>query len=101
MQLRSRIGSKNSSESKGGNMTIGEKIIGECILDMNEAETVYHDIQELHNKGVWHTPDWAKEVSSHLKTTSSNVVVFVAWRAVAMAYRKAYPIYDAKDMIGP
>lgn len=83
-------------------MTIGEKIIGECILSVSEAETVYHSIQELYNKGEWHTPDWAVELSKHLKVATADIVVlFHAWRALAMAYRKAYPIYDAEDMIGP
>lgn len=69
-------------------MTIGEKIIKECTLSVNEAETVYHSIQELYKKGSWHTPDWAVELSEHLKIRASDVVVlFTAWRALAIAYR--------------
>ena len=70
-------------------MTIGEKIIEECILSVSEAETVYHSIQELYDKGAWHAPDWATELSSHLKVATADVVVlFTAWRAVAIAYRQ-------------
>ena len=76
-------------------MTIGEKIIGECILSVSEAETVYHSIQELYDKGVWHTPDWAVELSEHLKVATADVVVlFTAWRALAIAYRKGCPNFQ-------
>lgn len=70
-------------------MTIGKKIIEECILSVNEAETVYHSIQELYDKGSWHIPDWAVELSKYLKVASADInVLFMAWRALAMAYRQ-------------
>ena len=70
-------------------MTIGEKIIKECTLSVNEAETVYHSIQELHDKGVWHIPLWATELAEHfqVKSCAEPCIMFSAWRSVAMAYR--------------
>lgn len=70
-------------------MTIGEKIIGEHTLSIDEAETVYHSIQELYDKGAWHTPGWSIELAEHLNLTAASAVVLsMAWRAVAIAYRQ-------------
>jgi len=70
-------------------MTIGEKIIGDHTLSIDEAETVHCSIRELYDKGTWHTPGWAVELAEHLKVGTADVVVlFTAWRALAIAYRK-------------
>lgn len=74
-------------------MTIGEKLIGNHTLSIDEAETVHNSIKELYEKGAWHAPDWAVELSEHLKVATADVVVlFTAWRALAIAYRRGCPI---------
>jgi len=78
-------------------VTIGEKIIGECILSLDEAEIVHDSIRDLYDKGSWDTPDWAVELSKHLKVASADVVIlFTAWRALAIAYREGGVIRDRK-----
>ena len=73
-------------------MTIGKKLIEDCYLSLNEAEEVHESIRELYEEGVWDTPDWAVELSEHLKVATADVVIlFTAWRALAIAYRKVRP----------
>ena len=71
-------------------MTLGKKIIARQfgLIDIEEANRICRDLDQLNSTGVWKVPAWATELAKHYEIGEAHVVVQLAgWQAIAKAYQ--------------
>lgn len=69
-------------------MTTGQRIINNLTLSVEQADGICYDLDILETTGVWHTPDWAKELAEHYQVCTGNSSIQLAgWKAVAKTYK--------------
>lgn len=71
--------------------TIGQRIIHNLTLSVEQANEVCHDLDHLEKAGVWPeccVPEWATELAKHYDVLGAHHVIQQAgWRAAAKAYK--------------
>jgi len=68
--------------------TIGQRIISNTTLSVEQADKVCRDLDQLETTGIWNLPEWSKELAEHYQISEAHSVIQLAgWKAAAKAYQ--------------
>jgi len=65
-------------------MTIGQKIINQQLLFVEEAIHVYLSLNQLETHGKWDIPEWAFDLAEHYRVGEAHIIIQNnGWKAIA------------------